>query len=83
MDFRFSDAAAKTISKLDSKTAGRIFKGIVSLPEKGDIKTLDGKHKGQFRLRIGDWRIIYKVENDIVLIAYILPRGDAYQDWRN
>jgi len=79
MKFDFSSDAMKAIGKLDANTAGRIIKGIMGLPDKGDIKLLEGKHAGQFRLRVGDWRIIYTVENGIVLIGFILPRGDAYK----
>ena len=34
-----------------------------------------------FRLRIGDWRVIYKVDGDtfIILVVKIKPRGDAYK----
>ena len=79
MKLNFSNDAIKTIGKLDSNTAGRIFKGVIDLPDKGDIKPLEGKHTGQFRLRIGDWRVIYTIENGIVEVGYILPRGDAYK----
>jgi mRNA interferase RelE/StbE len=77
--YDFSNDAMKAIGKLDSNTAGRIFKGIMSLPKKGDIKALEGNHAGQFRLRIGDWRIIYTIENNIILVGFILPRGSAYE----
>jgi len=79
MKFNFSNDAMKAIGKLDVYTAGRVIKGIIGLPGKGDIKPLSGKHAGQFRLRIGDWRIIYTVENKDVFVGYILPRGDAYK----
>ena len=79
MKFDFSNNAMKAIGKLDANMAGRIFKGIMGLPDRGDIKPLEGNHAGQFRLRIGDWRIIFTVENNIVLIGYILPRGEAYK----
>jgi len=78
MRFKLSRQAEKAISKLDASTAGRIFKAFVGLPSKGDIKALDGKHKGQFRLRVGDWRIIYEIHDETVSVAHILPRGDAY-----
>lgn len=34
-----------------------------------------------YRLRVGDWRIIYTIEDDqlIVLVIRIAPRGDAYK----
>ena len=56
--YDFSDEALKTIGRLDANTAGRIVKGIMKLPAKGDIKALEGGHSGEFRLRVGDWRII-------------------------
>jgi len=79
MKFDFSNDAMKAIGNLDANIAGRIFKGIMRLPDKGDIKPLTGNHTGQFRLRIGEWRIIYTIENNNVLIGRILPRGDAYK----
>ena len=57
MNFDFSNDAMKAIGKMDANTAGRIFKGIMGLPSKGDIKPLEGSHLGQLRLRIGDWHI--------------------------
>ncbi len=34
-----------------------------------------------YRLRVGDWRIIYTLKNEklIVLVIRIAPRGDAYK----
>jgi hypothetical protein len=56
MKFDFSSDAMKAISKLDTKTAGRIIKGIMGLPNKGDIKPIV-ESNGSYRLRIGDFRI--------------------------
>jgi mRNA-degrading endonuclease RelE of RelBE toxin-antitoxin system len=56
-----SDDAKKAIKKMDSKTAGRVFKGIMGLPLKGDIKPLSGKYIGKHRLRIGDWGLAYNI----------------------
>jgi len=33
------------------------------------------------RLRVGDWRIAYKVEGETVKIVRIQNRRDAYKDW--
>jgi mRNA interferase RelE/StbE len=46
-----------------------------------NIRPLTGKLKGLLRYRIGDWRVIYRIDRDnqsIEIIA-ILPRGDAYK----
>jgi len=51
----------------------------LGLPGKGDIKALDGEHAGRFRLRVGNWRILYTFEKKTVMVDDILPRGDAYK----
>lgn len=35
-----------------------------------------------YRLRVGDWRISYAVEEDrlVVLVLEVAPRGDAYRE---
>lgn len=46
----------------------------------GGIRPLVGRLKGLFRYRIGDRRVIYRLQKEkrIVEIIAILPRGDAY-----
>ena len=34
-------------------------------------KALKGKHKGKFRKRVGNYRIVYLKENDILVITLI------------
>jgi mRNA interferase RelE/StbE len=38
-------------------------------------------YENLYRIRVGDWRISYAVEQDrlIVLVIEVAPRGDAYQ----
>jgi mRNA interferase RelE/StbE len=79
MKFDFSHSAIKTLQGLDSTTAGRIIKGIMGLPAKGQIKPLEGELSGNFRLRIGDWRITYAITENVIQIKEITPRGGAYR----
>jgi mRNA interferase RelE/StbE len=39
-------------------------------------------HSGRWRLRIGDWRVIYEIETNRLLIFVIKigPRGSVYDD---
>ena len=51
-------------------------------PEKVDVKTLKGKKGTYYRLRLGDWRIIYRIEEDKIIIIntlYAGSRGDIYK----
>ncbi|MES0336097.1 MAG: type II toxin-antitoxin system RelE/ParE family toxin [Candidatus Magnetobacterium sp. LHC-1] len=57
------------------------FEGLEKNPLYGNnIRSLTGKLKGLYRYRIGNWRVIYRIDNKhtIVEIIAILPRGDAY-----
>jgi mRNA interferase RelE/StbE len=39
------------------------------------------RNRPGYRLRIGDWRVIYEIQNDelVILILRIAPRGGAYR----
>jgi mRNA interferase RelE/StbE len=74
----YSKLAVKVLNALDGITKNRIKEGIEKIP-RGDIKKLRG-HNELYRLRIGDWRIIFSyINEETVLIERISPRGDAYK----
>lgn len=74
--------AVKFISKQPKPQRERILKAIYQLPNAGDIKALQA-HEGYYRLRVGDYRIIYTVDNG-ELIVYVIDagnRGQIYNDY--
>lgn len=76
----FDKPAQKFILKQPLAQRTRLLSAINRLPEEGDRKTMKG-YPGYFRLRVGDYRVIYTVENDklIVRIVNIGNRGDVYK----
>ena len=46
--------------------------------EVGDITKLKG-FENEYRLRIGDLRVLFTLENDIITINNVKPRGEAYK----
>ena len=72
--------AVKFISKQPKPQQLRLFKAIYRLPFVGDIKAMKG-HVGFYRLRVGDYRVIYTVNNDVLLVQVIEigNRGDIYK----
>ena len=68
------------ISKQPKPQQLRLFKAIYRLPFVGDIKAMKG-HTGFYRLRVGDYRVIYTVNNDVLLVQVIEigNRGDIYK----
>ena len=77
MEIIYSKSAVKAINSMDKPTKQRIRAGIEKLPF-GDVKKLQGK-VNDYRLRIGDYRIIYTMAEGRIEISDILPRGQAYK----
>ena len=44
-------------------------------------KPLQHNLKGYKSLRIGNWRVIYRLEGENVIICDIVDRRDAYKKW--
>lgn len=82
-----SETARRQIKDLPENLRERVKSALSVLSEdpyrprpKADIKKLRGPTKNYFRLRIGEYRAIYVIEGNKVLIAKVLPRSKAY-DW--
>jgi mRNA interferase RelE/StbE len=56
------------------------IRGLAEEPRPPGCKKLQG-YDNLYRIRVGDWRISYAVEDDrlIVLVLEVAPRGDAYR----
>ena len=78
MDIQYSRKSVKAINGVDKPTKERIKQAIDGLPA-GDVKALQGS-PGSYRLRVGDWRIIFSYPDDnTILIEKIAPRGQVYK----
>ena len=87
MEIRYSEKATKQIKRIhkgDSKIAEKILKSIEAyagnLSRKFDIKILKGKYGDFKRLRVGNYRIIFEDEENIISIYEIKHRQEAYHD---
>lgn len=74
--------AKKFIDKLPQNERIRIAKAIQALPNGENIKKMKG-YSDLFRLRIGDYRIIYSVNNGELLVIVIDAgnRGEIYNQY--
>ena len=78
-------AALKALKKLPTNLKQRIVYKLSALAanpfaEHLDIKALTGR-ENQYRLRVGEWRVIYELQHNrlVILVLTIAPRGGAYE----
>jgi mRNA interferase RelE/StbE len=83
MKIKLSEYVKKYIEKLNEPIKGRIKAGLIRLKKnqsQADIKTLSGQDG--YRLRIGDYRLLYEIENDVAYFYDIGLRGQIYNKRR-
>ena len=81
----FLTSAKKELAKLDGVIQKNIKEKLIILTEnpdilKNNIKVLKGKHKGMFRLRVHQYRVIFQIkENELIItIIRIGHRKEVY-----
>lgn len=78
-----SSAAAKSLKRLDAPHRLRIAGAIELLsvePRPPGATMLRGGERGRWRVRVGDHRVVYAIEDDrlIVLVLRIAHRREVY-----
>ena len=79
----YSKAAVRTLRRLPTNLSQTIRAKITLLAEQPDalannVTALRGE-PGVFRLRVGDWRVIFTEDLQVVAVIRIAPRGSAYE----
>ena len=78
----YTRQARKTLRMMQPKTAKRILTAIEKLagnPFRIDLDVKALQHREGYRLRVGDWRVIYSQDGLVLAIEKIAPRGKAYR----
>ena len=79
----WSPEARADVRAIDRETAMTLLRAIGRYlkTEAGDVKQLKSFDPPLFRLRIGDWRAVYRRrEGDAIEIVRVRHRRDAYRD---
>jgi mRNA interferase RelE/StbE len=72
---------AKYLGRLGNPHKDRIkatFEDLSKEPPEGDIRPVIGR-RGYFRLRIGEFRALYRIEGHTIFVTNIDPRGQVYK----
>jgi mRNA interferase RelE/StbE len=56
-----------------------VFERLAQWPVLSGAKPLRGPLKGCFRVRAGDWRVLFRVQGQTVMVFRIDNRRDVYQ----
>ena len=75
----WKEHALDNIKKLENSIARRIVKKVEELAEdpfSKDIKRLKGSN--DFRLRIGDYRVIFSIEKELIMVLKVGHRKNIY-----
>ncbi len=79
-EVEYKASVERDLRKIDKKQINRLLDKIEDVlsesPSKGEA--LKGQLKGLYKLRVGEYRVIYAKTKKGVLVVRIAPRGKAY-----
>ena len=72
--------AEKDLKGLSASNRGRVVERLRRLEEDlgGDVKKLSN-HTPEYRMRAGDYRVLFEVAENRIVVYRILHRGEAYR----
>ena len=81
MKFIWPESARAELRAVDRESAIRILLALTKYGESGagDIKALTGKWQGHFRIRVGDYRVVFTIAPDEITVIRVRHRSDVYR----
>ncbi len=83
MNYRlvYTQRASRDIQKLEPKVKSRIGKALLrfELDPLGHAKRLTNASLGTYRFRVGDYRIVFDLEEDEIVVLRVGHRRDIYK----
>jgi len=77
---QFKPRAVKDIEKLPSRVQTNIIKNIEVMSDdlSGDVKRLTN-FTPEYRLRVGDYRVLFEIENKSIIVYRVRHRREVYR----
>ena len=80
----FAKGAQKALLRLPKNMAVLVRQKLEQLavdPYAPNMNAMKLQNRSGYRLRIGDWRVIYEIQNDelVILVLKIAQRGEVYR----
>jgi mRNA-degrading endonuclease RelE of RelBE toxin-antitoxin system len=72
--------AQKQLDRLSDEDTTRIVEALFRMAELGigDVKDIGDDYAGNYRMRVGSWRIYFNLDGNIIDVALLEKRGKAY-----
>ena len=76
--------AAAELSRLDRNIAGQVEGKIAEMAASAEVWqhiALTGQYRGQYRLRVGSYRVVYELDHDNrrIVVVRIQHRSESYR----
>ncbi len=80
----FTKQAAKSLQRVPRNVSDLICEKLAQLaadPFAKSLNIIKLQNRPGYRLRVGDWRVIYEMQKDqlVILVLKIAPRGEVYR----
>ena len=82
MRIKYRKEAARKLKAMQPKQSRAIRGSLEKLAENPSRADLDARPltgRTGYRLRVGEWRVVYRVTDDALLVERIAPRGKVYK----
>jgi mRNA interferase RelE/StbE len=78
----YKASVKKDLKNLDRTTVTRILEAIDNdlAEHPGRDKALKGQFEGLYSYRVGDWRVIYSIVGETILVLRIAHRKESYRE---
>ena len=81
MKFIWPESARNELRAVERQIAIRILHALTEYGDSGsgDVRTLTGEWQGHFRIRVGDYRVIFTISKDEITIVRVRHRSESYR----
>jgi mRNA interferase RelE/StbE len=81
VNFVWPDSARSELRAVERQTAIRILQALTEYGDSGvgDVKMLTGQWQGYFRLRVGDYRVVFTIAKDQITVIRVRHRSESYR----
>ena len=77
---RLTNRARRDLRRVGPAVAGQVVEALERFAETGygDVKKLRGV-ESEWRLRVSEWRVRFTIEEEVLIVLRVLPRGKVYR----